>query len=298
MSTHIKIYTLRNVFCKQNIFYNWTFKQESNPFEEKQIFYKNVLSMLQSIFHLNIRIFSKYEYAYVCNNWSNGFYHWVAEVLPRVIYLSNEYPNLKFIFPFELYSQYHLSSLNFLGIDFESDKKKWKYFSKVYVSQKDLRTTGSHNFNDLNLLKLRFEPAFSVSQSNVKIYIVRNVFKRVVVNDTEIIQIFRDRDYQILELENLSFFDQIQHFVRANTIVSIHGAGLTNMIFMPPKSRVLEFIKPTELQKTCYANLSFVLRHEYLHFDGIPSIEFTSYQDCSLYIDPIALISFLNSHNL
>ena len=205
MPTGIKVYRLRNVFCKQNIFYNLTLKQESNPFEEKQLVYKNVLSIFQSIFHLNISIFSKYEYAYVCNNWSNGYYHWVAEVLPRIIYLSNEFPNLKFIFPFELYSHYHLSSLKFLGIDFEADKKKWKFFSKVYVSQKDLRTTGTHNFYDLNLLKLCLESTFLASQSNFKIYIVRNVLKRVVVNDAEIIQIFRNRGYQILELENLSF---------------------------------------------------------------------------------------------
>ena len=130
MSTHIKVYILRNVFCKQNIFYNWTLKQESNPFEQKQLFYKNVLSIFKSIFQLNIRIFSNYEYAYVCNNWSNGFYHWVAEVLPRVIYLSKEYPNLKFIFPFELYSHYHLPSLKFLGIDFEADKKSGSFFLK------------------------------------------------------------------------------------------------------------------------------------------------------------------------
>jgi capsular polysaccharide biosynthesis protein len=67
----------------------------------------------------------------------------------------------------------------------------------------------------------------------------------------------------------LSFLDQVRLFAEATDVVGLHGAGLANIMFCRPDTRVLEFMPPW-LANSAFARLSvqFGLKHAiYQEFD-------------------------------
>ena len=103
-----------------------------------------------------------------------------------------------------------------------------------------------------------------------KIYISRSKgYKRTLVNDRSVIPLMEKRGYKVVFCEELSIQDQINIFNRADTVVSIHGAGLTNMLFMNPGSKVLEIRNGLgNHMNNCFLALADTLGHDYYYYIG------------------------------
>ncbi len=73
---------------------------------------------------------------------------------------------------------------------------------------------------------------------------------RVLQNESELIQRLLERDFRIIEPENYSFSEQVAMFAAAKTVVALGGAGLYNVVFSNPGTRVVTleasdtFIRP------------------------------------------------------
>ena len=65
-----------------------------------------------------------------------------------------------------------------------------------------------------------------------------------------------------LQLEELSFEEQIRHFDRAAVVIGQHGAGLANCIWMRPESNVVELSHNLSLKH--FRVVSQVMRHNYI----------------------------------
>jgi capsular polysaccharide biosynthesis protein len=77
-----------------------------------------------------------------------------------------------------------------------------------------------------------------------KIYISRKAARRKRVhNEDEIIPVLLKYDFTILNNEDYNFSEQVAIYSNAKYLVSIHGSGLTNMLFMKEDSKILEFHK-------------------------------------------------------
>lgn len=66
--------------------------------------------------------------------------------------------------------------------------------------------------------------------------------------------------FENIKLEKMSFKQQILAFDAAVMVIAQHGAGLANIIWMPDKSKVVEFGFE---DKTHFKNLSHVKNHDY-----------------------------------
>ena len=73
------------------------------------------------------------------------------------------------------------------------------------------------------------------------IYISRNDSKnRSITNEKDVVNYLKKFDFEVYELSKISFLEQIKIFCEAKIIVSMHGAGLTNLIFCKPETTVIE----------------------------------------------------------
>lgn len=68
-------------------------------------------------------------------------------------------------------------------------------------------------------------------------------------------------EFQNIQLENLSFEDQIRLFDQAALVIGQHGAGLANCVWMRPQSSVFELSHKLSLKH--FQNISQVLEHEH-----------------------------------
>lgn len=107
------------------------------------------------------------------------------------------------------------------------------------------------------------------SQAKRRIYISRNDSdKRRTLNEEQLIPILEKYGFEIHQLNNKSTEEQIKLFASAAFIVSPHGAGLSNLVYCSPGSRVIEFF-PGGYVKATYYDLSKKcgLKYRHLIFD-------------------------------
>jgi capsular polysaccharide biosynthesis protein len=71
--------------------------------------------------------------------------------------------------------------------------------------------------------------------------------------------------FEIIYAEKLSLKDQISLMSETRTVVSLHGAALTNMIFLPENSEVIELRNFGDSKTNCYFNLANALGLKYYY---------------------------------
>ena len=97
------------------------------------------------------------------------------------------------------------------------------------------------------------------SRSNVK-------HLRSIVNEKEVKNFLSSKGFQIIQLSSLTFLDQINLFSEAKIVIGLHGAGLSNLLFCQPKTKVIE-IKLSHIGNM-YKNLGNQLNLDYINFIG------------------------------
>jgi hypothetical protein len=87
---------------------------------------------------------------------------------------------------------------------------------------------------------------------------------RQVSNEVELLPILKSFKFEIVETQEMTLADQMKAFSGVEAVASIHGAGLTNLLFAPPKTRVVEFMSPhPAYTNTCYYSLASAIGHRY-----------------------------------
>jgi capsular polysaccharide biosynthesis protein len=76
-----------------------------------------------------------------------------------------------------------------------------------------------------------------------RLFVTRRALWRNVVNLDEVIASFLAFDFEIVELERLSFVEQVRTFSQAEVVVGVMGAGMANVVFSP-EGAVIVYLAP------------------------------------------------------
>lgn len=162
--------------------------------------------------------------------------------------------------------EYVAESLKLLGkSDVQFVKKdRWYFFTTLWFPV-HLAPTG--NYNDEIIKKLRKRMTGAVQGTpDVKIYISRSkANKRKIKNEDEILSLLDKFGFQQVFCEEMSFTEQIKLFRQIKYLVTNHGAGLSNMVFMAAGTNVLELRKNDDDHSNCYYSLASSLDLNYYY---------------------------------
>lgn len=181
-----------------------------------------------------------------------GIYaHWLGDILPAMHLLQLAGIALDSIDHWIVNRTdlaYHSESLDLLGIDRD----------KVIPWSRDLRfiqadelivptRTRTHLYTGqwiIEWLRKLFVPAWpslSKRPGATRLYLSREkASKRVVTNEAEVIEMLMAYGFQVLYLEKMPLTEAARLLAQAEVIVAPHGAGLANMVFCTPGTRLLE----------------------------------------------------------
>lgn len=216
---------------------------------------------------------------WVTDDWSHGYFHWFADALPRLLaaraYLNEaalllpaRYRGLEFVE--SSLRAFAPREVRFIGED------------EVYFCRELLvptPTAPSGEFNETLIQELRallvgfFVDERGAEEGGVRrtgeganVYISRaRAPKRKVENEEEVALVVREFGYEVVYSEELKFAEQVRLHARARRLVSIHGAGLTNMLFMPEGASVLELRKEGHAYELCYFGMASALGLRYFY---------------------------------
>ena len=213
--------------------------------------------------------------AIIHSQWTAGYYHWLTESLPRALAVLNEYPGAMPVLPSKRYRSWE-ESLNALGFDaiqyFPENKNLQTQDPILTDCPERFATTSPQALNKVAQTVIRNSSIKSANPTR-KVYISREGSRgRFVVNESAVRNLLSECGYEIVRAETLGFYGQVELLHSTKILVSIHGAGLTNAMFMQPYSAIVELLprrngivdyhksRNSFLHDACYVRLAAAMR--------------------------------------
>ena len=210
-----------------------------------------------------------------CNG--HNAYHWFHDVLQN-LYVTLEHlpPDITYIVPENL-RQWQYESLKAIGIERSQTRPfqtgaVWELETLFFAPP--VKGLGQDLPGLNEWLRAACYREFNIHASKIErnqlIYISREQARgRKIANETDVMQFLQTKGFKRYFLEEMSLEQIVRLFATAKVVVSPHGAGLTNLIFAQPQTKVIEIFEPTAKEiGACYWSLSAAMNHDYWYLLG------------------------------
>ena len=209
--------------------------------------------------------------------WSvkGNYYHWTHDTLTRA-YRIHEHlpPDTRFVVPAGL-SAWQRDTLDAVGVtedrrvEFDGETE-WE-LERLHFAP-STTNSGSDRPDVYTWLRDAIVDAYGITPGPPvrRIHISRReARKRRLVNEDAVEAVLDELGFETCIAERLSHREQVARFAEAEVIVAAHGAGLTNALFAPPGSRVLDILEPKKLyQGYIFWSLADARAQEYWYMVG------------------------------
>jgi len=202
------------------------------------------------------------------NHWSSGYHHWITEVLVKLKFAPVE--NHTIVVP-EDYPRFAFESLEMMGASKVFKLPADHGLEADHLTVVENPISGHFHHDHLAWLRERLLPHRTTSTASARVYISRRGEKlRRIENEDEVVAALEHRGFSTVDTAAMTFGQQLSLFAGCSTLVSIHGAGLTNCLFMPRGAAVVELYRALTPEhpgmNPCYRRQSTALglRHHYV----------------------------------
>jgi hypothetical protein len=206
---------------------------------------------------------------------SDIYYHWLFDTLPRIHLLEKlgiDYDTLAI--PHNL--RFQRESLALLGVS--NDKLlevSGHVETKALIVPTQTGVMGNPTPWACRYLRNKFLPPIGLkttclpsSSSRPRVFISRERAKtRIFLNEPELYEVLETYGFKKVFAEDLSFSEQVDLFHRAESVVTSHGSGETNLVFCSPGTRVIEIFSPNYVN-VMYWTLCNLLQLDYSYVIG------------------------------
>lgn len=254
---------------------------------------RSVLKFLATNYALRRRRRIDVDALWITDYWSTGYFHWLCDALTRLFVVRDRVSDLLLILPCAYRSrEFVTSSLEAFGVT----NINFIESNEVVVCRNLLlpsHTAPPGHFNDEAIHGVRnvLLAAYGSTDGEERLYITRSKApKRRIVNEDEIDAILKQFGFTTVCMEDLSFAEQVRICSRAHYIVSNHGAGLTNMLFMRDGGSILELRHQSDCINNCYFTLASALDLNYFYQTCAPQNPAADPHEADLLIDPNELV--------
>tara|TARA_B100000886_G_scaffold70307_1_gene44641 strand:- start:28598 stop:29623 length:1026 start_codon:yes stop_codon:yes gene_type:complete len=229
---------------------------------------------------------------------SNQYFHWLTDAMQRLESSKNFHSSHKIILT-SAFSDYLYveDSLDILGIEFINLSNEKNYFVKELVLAERVSPAGNFRKEIIKSIASRLKNNSKKNKKDIsyeKVWVSRqNAEKRKIINFEQIEPLLKKQNFKILEFENIKFSETIEILKNCKIIGGVHGAGLTNMIFMNEYSKVIELRAHGDNKNNCFFSLASDFDHDYYYFLGKSSSD--NFYNGDLNINPEEFKEFLNS---
>jgi hypothetical protein len=210
------------------------------------------------------------ESVWAVDDWSAGYFHWLTDALTRLYVMRDRLDDYVLLLPWDYQArEFVRASLKLFGVKtVEFIKRDEVLQCRKLFMPTHTAPSGHYNEEIIRGVRSLLLEASGAGQSGKgeRIYISRGrARKRRILNEEAVLDILAGFRFQTIYSEGLSFEQQVKIFSRARYLVSNHGAGLTNMLFMPQDAGVLELRHSTDSVNNCYFTLSSALDLNYFY---------------------------------
>ncbi len=208
---------------------------------------------------------------FVTDEFSNGFFHWICDDLPRLEAIEaiapGELSARTLVVPAMAAAPYVAASLSAFRIGGAHcmTRRELVHCEDLLVIP-GVAPTGNYRPELMEHLRERFRSRFSPAGGLGRIFISRlNAPRRKIANEHQIRPVLENRGFSALVAESLPFEEQVRHIGAASVLVGNHGAGLTHILWMQPGSCLVELRRRGDRVNNCYFSLASALGIRYFY---------------------------------
>jgi tetratricopeptide (TPR) repeat protein len=188
-----------------------------------------------------------------------NYFHWMIDIFPSLGFLHRSGIDINGIEKIFIDSycdlQFQKESLEALGIpktkiiDIDQYSNNYPHLKANCLVVPSPNQTVRATKWSCEFLRNLFLNKNNLEKSNQKerLYISRKMATRQVINEDEVIVFLEKFGFKSVTLESLSVYDQASLLATAEVVISAHGAGLTNLIFCSPGTKVIEIFSAYSL---------------------------------------------------
>lgn len=219
-------------------------------------------------FKKNIHGNNEKTYVLLFDFWlAYNYYHWLVDALPRLLMVKDEIKqkNTSLLLPKNC-PKFIMATLKYYDINEITFIEPNTYFTAKNILL-PYYAAGSGHIHPAFVREVtqHFVQKISDKGANERIYVSRGRQKaRRISNEIDVINLVALFGFKIVYYEDLSFEEQVSLAKGAKILVSSHGANMTNMMFMPSGSKVLELIREDK-PNFCYWALASVTDKKYYY---------------------------------
>lgn len=216
-------------------------------------------------------------YGLIHSIWSGGYYHWLLESLPRLLALEERSRTgiVPLIPDYDRLGDVYRDSLAALGCAHAVPMPHGASARVRRLLVPQAPPLGHYDPALMQRLRARLVAAFvpgGERPPDRMIYISRERARgRKVRNEAELSRMLEERGFETVYLEEMDFAAQVRLFSGARMVIGRHGAGLSNVLFMQPRTRLIEVqrklfgdrsewgrVTRSYLYQSCYPRLAMI----------------------------------------
>lgn len=211
---------------------------------------------------------------FLAGNGSWNWFHFIIEILPKLLLLSKsqtnvilvsdiilQIPSMQHILEIINEKQFEIKYLDRGKTYFVKNLYHINDFNHVQFNRYDglIKAKGTYynkemlcRYSDTILNKITLEK----KETPTKIFLYRKNTHRIAQNQDEILDYLKNFGFIAVCLEDLAVEEQIYYFKNAKFIVGISGAAWSNLIFCRNKPKAICFIPNNVIESTVFSNLA------------------------------------------
>jgi capsular polysaccharide biosynthesis protein len=225
--------------------------------------------------------------------WYSNHYHWMVEWLPRILTArASGLPDDSILLPTDL-SRPGRDSLELIGLQphwLDETTEAWRVTELTVVAE-----TGHHGPALAAVAAALRQPITPARPLPAKVWVSRShaVHRRLLAG-AEIEAALASRGWTCVRLETLTLREQIALLSNARALAGVHGAGLTNLLFTPPGTPLLE-IGMVERPTAEFYALAATLGHPFWYVPSQRARHHESLIHDDVVLDPQSLLSVIDA---
>ncbi len=188
------------------------------------------------------------NYALIHTKWAN-YSFWITSSLVRLLMLQNSGKDFTLLYPEDWDNIAYIQET----LKIFPNLKYKRIPEGVHVQVKNLLLpevrpfTACFNGVELQMVHdyivARIPEEYKSRTYTERIYVTRTKAKyRKIANEQEVVALLEKYGFSVIDFDDMTFWEQVAQMQAAKYIVAIHGAGMANIVFANPKTKILELL--------------------------------------------------------
>lgn len=214
--------------------------------------------------------------ALVHDQWTRGnYYHWMVDSLSRLLVLRERYPQALLFMPEPAPNYIHTSAVLFGYKDFLPLEEPQVLQASRLVVPEHVTPPGFHHPVLLPQVRATLVaglwPAKTLPVPTRSVYVSRSrQNSRHLRNEAEAMTVLERHGFEVVYFEDMSLEQQVHLMLETRVFVGVHGANLTNLLFLQPGATVVELMNEEKFLALGNQNFENLIYYRMCSCLGLP----------------------------